>query len=104
MKWRNKQMAAEPVLLPVALCESCWLQDNAKWEPQSVNEDGNILMRLVGVETPEILTPGSVDICCMCGSITIAGIYEMRDPKKVYFFNDESSKDFEFEFGNIDDE
>lgn len=97
-------MAAEPVLSPMAMCEICWLQDNANWEPQSVNEEGNIMMRLVGVKTPEIFEPGNVDVCCMCGAITIAGIYELKDPQKVYFLTDDSAKDFEYEFDTIDDE
>lgn len=97
-------MAAEPVLSPMAVCESCWLQDHSKWEPQSINEEGNIVMRLVGVDTPEVACIGDVEVCCMCGSITIAGIYEMKDPTKVYFIGDESFKEFEVEFGSIDED
>lgn len=61
-------------------------------------------MRLVGVDTPEVSSTGSVDVCCMCGAITIAGIYEMKDPTKVYFIGGETFKEFEVEFGSIDED
>lgn len=97
-------MAAQPAQVPMALCEMCWLDEHARWEPESMNEYGRILIRLTGVDSPEIMKPGSVEVCCMCGSITIAGIYEMRDPRTVYFIGDESSKDFEFDFDDVNDE
>jgi hypothetical protein len=101
---RIESMAAKPAQLPVALCESCWLDDHARWEPESVNEQGNILMKLTGVDSPEIFKPGSVEVCCMCGTITIAGIYEMRDPLTVYFTSDGVIKDFEFNIYDAKDE
>lgn len=62
-------------------------------------------MRLVGADIPEIVKLGSVEICCMCGSITIAGIYNMMNPTEVYFVDgDKSYHDFEFDFGNNDDD
>ncbi len=63
-------------------------------------------MKLMGVDTPDVVTTGSVDICCMCGSITIAGIYQMLDPTKVYFLekNEESKLNFEFDFSIFDEE
>lgn len=97
-------MAAESVFVPMALCELCWLEDHANWEPQSVDEEGKIMMRLVGVDIPEITKTGNVDVCCMCGSITIAGIYELKDPQKVYFIEDVSYKDFEYNFDTIEEE
>lgn len=70
-----------------------------------MNESGSILMRLAGVDTPEIVETGSVEICCMCGSVTIAGIYSMVNPKEVYFLDgDDSSHDFEFDFGEIEED
>jgi hypothetical protein len=98
-------MAAEPVLIPLAMCEMCWLEDHARWEPESMDENGSILMQLVGVDSPEIVKIGTVETCCMCGAITIAGIYSMMNPKEVYFLeNDKSSSNFEFDFGNVEDE
>ena len=101
---RIESMAAKPAQQPLALCEMCWLDEHARWEPESVNEYGNILMKLTGVDSPEIFKPGSVEVCCMCGTITIAGIYEMRDPKTAYFTNDGAMRDFEFNIYDAKDE
>ena len=97
-------MEDSPMLSPMALCELCWMEEHSKWEPQSVNEDGNILVKLVGVDMPEIVNTGSVEVCCMCGSVTIAGIYELKNQEEVYFTDDEFSKDFEFNFYSTEDE
>lgn len=99
-------MAAEPLLRPLAVCEQCWLDTHMHWEPKSMNETGQILMKLVGVDTPNTASFGNVDICCMCGSITISGIYEMIDPTKVYFLEQSNvtNQKFEFEFGMLDEE
>jgi hypothetical protein len=40
----------------------------------------------------------------MCGSVTIAGIYELKKQEEIYFTNDEFSKDFEFNFYSTEDE
>lgn len=101
---RIESMAAKPAQLPFAICEMCWLDEHARWEPESMNEVGSILMRLAGVDSPSILKPGSVEVCCMCGTITIAGIYEMRSPETVYFVGDETFRDFEFNFNDITDD
>lgn len=70
-----------------------------------MNESGSILMRLSGVDIPELIEVGSVEICCMCGSVTIAGIYNMMNPKEVYFLDgDRASHDFEFDFGAVEEE
>lgn len=97
-------MEDSSMVSPMALCELCWMEEHSKWEPQSVNENGNILVKLVGVDIPVIINTGSVDVCCMCGSITIAGIYELKKQEEIYFTNDEFSKDFEFNFYSTDDE
>ena len=99
-------MAAKPSLRLLALCELCWLEDHTNWEPESMDESGHILMKLVGVDTPEVTNFGVVDICCMCGSITICGIYQMMDPNKVYFLdeNEESLERFEFDIGILDED
>ena len=101
---RIESMAAKPALLPLAVCEMCWLDEHARWEPESMNEVGSILMKLAGVDSPEIFKPGSVEICCMCGVVTIAGIYEMKDPLTAYFLGEETNKDFEFNFNDINNE
>ena len=87
-------MAAEPVISPLPVCESCWIENNAKWEPESMDINGRILMRLKGVEVPNKVNNGSVEICSMCGSVTIAGIYEMKRTSEAYFL-DQQSPDFE---------
>lgn len=101
---RIDPMAEESIKKPMPVCEMCWLDEHARWEPESMNESGSIMMKLTGVDTPEIIDIGCVEVCCMCGTITIAGIYDMRDPSEVYFLGDESSKDFEFNFNNIIEE
>jgi hypothetical protein len=97
-------MAAKPVEVPMAICEMCWLDEHARWEPESMNESGIILMKLVGVDSPEIVNHGCVEICCMCGTVTIAGIYSLMDPGTVYFFDEDSSKNFEFNLDNVIDD
>ena len=56
--------------------------------------NGRILMRLKGVEVPSKVNNGSVEVCSMCGSVTIAGIYEMKLTSEAYFL-DQQSPDFE---------
>lgn len=80
-------MAAEPILVPVAFCEVCWLIDHTSWEPESMDEAGKVIMRLVGVDIPQKHNTDTVDICCMCGGITVVGIYEMRDPTTVVYLD-----------------
>lgn len=66
-----------------------------------MDETGNILLKLVGVEVPQKVNTGEVDICCMCGAITVCGIYEFKDPEKVYFTN-ETENEFELEMTEYD--
>lgn len=80
---QNAFMAAEPVFIPVPVCEVCWLIEHTVWEPESMDSTGRILMRLTGVDVPEKVNTESVDVCSDCGSITISGIYEMRDPATI---------------------
>jgi hypothetical protein len=44
----------------VPQCELCWIQENSVWEPDSVDERGNIITRLVNVSVPLNLSPGAV--------------------------------------------
>lgn len=62
-----------------------------------MNNEGNVLMRLVGVDVPEKVNTGEVEVCCVCGGLTISGIYEFKDPTKVYFSGQSDSPEFELE-------
>ena len=65
---------------------------------------GNILLRLVGVNTPTKLCSGNVDVCGMCGSITIAGIYDLREKDDLPFYEDSIEDSFEINVLDDDDE
>lgn len=88
-------MSAEPVLVPVPICEVCWLIEHTTWEPESIDQHGKLLMRLVGVDVPEKVNTDSVEICGVCNSITVSGIYIMRDPNMVEFLDDDEYSDYE---------
>ena len=88
-------------LQPMSVCESCWLMDHARWEPESMDDTGNILMRLVGVDVPVKVNNGTVEVCCMCGGLSISGIYEMKDPEAVYF-TDNGDNSYELELPEFD--
>lgn len=88
-------------LEPMSVCESCWLMDHARWEPESMDDTGNILMRLVGVDVPVKINNGSVEVCCMCGGLSVSGIYEMKDPEEVYF-TDSGDNKYEIELPEFD--
>jgi hypothetical protein len=96
-------MAAEPVISPFPVCESCWMGEHAKWEPESMDKNGRIIMRLKGVEVPSKINNGSVEVCAMCGSVTIAGIYELTLTSEVYF-SDQQNPDFEVNINTDDDD
>jgi hypothetical protein len=97
-------MAYGPLLIPLAVCEDCFLSDHAHWQPESMDESGSITMRLLGVDVPEKVNTGEVEICCECGSITICGIYEFKDPNAVYFAKDTSSPQFEMDLQDFDED
>ena len=80
-------MSAERVLSPLPTCEACWLKSHTQWEPESCDDDGNILMRLKGVDVPQKYNTQSVEVCSQCGNITVSGIYELRDPQGDIFTN-----------------
>ena len=48
-------------------------------------------MRLTGVDVPVKVNTGAVEVCTNCGNITVAGIFEMQDPKIVFFTTDNTS-------------
>lgn len=86
-------MDQEPVLVPAPVCETCWLIDHAFWEPESIDEKGRVMMRLTGVDVPTKINTGSVEVCAACGSITVSGIYDMKDPASVDFLDDGEDKE-----------
>ena len=57
-------------------------------------------MKLKGIDVPQKINNGTVEVCAMCGAVTIAGIYEMKLSSEVYFLED---KNIDFEL-NIDPE
>lgn len=77
-------MSTEPVQSPVPICEACYVKKNAQWEPESIDEKGNILMRLKGVPTPAKYNLNNVETCSECGSITIVGIYQFTEPEVLF--------------------
>ena len=94
-------MAAEPIMTPTAICEDCWLSEHVRWEPESMDSDGNILMRLAGVEVPEKKNDGVVEVCGLCGGITVAGIYEFRDLSTLIKLDeDEEENKYIFDINN----
>lgn len=76
-------MSGERVQHPVPMCEVCWLKEHARWEPESIDDTGNILMRLTGVDVPVKVNTGAVEVCGDCGKITVAGIFDLRDPEVI---------------------
>lgn len=71
-------MSAERVESPEPICEKCWLKTHMHWEPESVNDDGDILFRLKGVDVPLKYNTGQVETCYECGEVTISGIFDRK--------------------------
>jgi hypothetical protein len=90
-------MASKIAMVPFAVCEECWLSTHSRWEPESMDSTGNILMKLIGIEVPKKTNTGSVEVCCVCGSVTIAGIFEMKDPETVNFTKEEKANEYEYD-------
>ena len=98
-------MSAERVETPQPVCEKCWLHVHTHWEPESVNDTGDILFRLKGVDVPIKYNTGQVETCSECGEITISGIFDTpndtakffkREPKKGFGLAEEGrSEDYE---------
>jgi hypothetical protein len=78
-------MSEERVETPQPTCEKCWLKEHARWEPESVDDEGNILFRLTGVDVPLKYNTGAVESCHSCGELTIAGIYELTPEESRVF-------------------
>ena len=75
----------------VPLCERCWIEENSVWEPDSVDEKGNIITRLISVQVPIQLSPGAVNECFTCGRVTVVGIYVSLD--EIDGYEDTGSQD-----------
>lgn len=56
------------------------MKEHAHWEPESMDEQGNVLMKLTGVDVPLKYNTGNVEKCFECGTPTIAGIYDLKTP------------------------
>lgn len=81
-------------LAPLPVCERCWLSSHTTWEPESMDQEGNILMKLKDVEVPEKINTKVPEVCSDCGEITVSGIYDMKDPSLAMFL-----EEFELEIG-----
>lgn len=66
-----------PHITIAPVCETCWLATHSKWEPEGVFENGSLSVKLVGIEVPEKVNDGSVEVCAICEAVTVAGIYDM---------------------------
>ena len=60
------------------ICDPCWLRSMGQWEE---DEDGNYIP--ISYPIPTIVSGHPLEMCCMCGDHTIAGIYIRRDPAHV---------------------
>jgi hypothetical protein len=94
-------MSADSVTAPMAVCEICWLSEHSRWEPESMDETGNLIMRLTGVDVPHKINNGEVDICCTCGGLTVSGIYEFKEQSEVFFYDD-NKNEYELEMNDYD--
>jgi len=97
-------MSAEKPLTPIAICETCYLEEHTNWEPESVNEYGNILVRLKNVEVPEKVNTGNVEICFSCGNLTVAGIYELKDLSSIHYIDQSDEADIARIIKNIEED
>ena len=86
-------MSAERVETPQPVCEKCWLHVHTHWEPESVNDTGDILFRLKGVDVPIKYNTGQVETCCECGEITVSGIFDQTE-NRLFRNNLEGKKGF----------
>jgi hypothetical protein len=71
------QSSFDPRVSISPVCEACWLATHSRWEPEGVFENGSISVKLMGVEVPEKINDGSVEVCSVCEAVTVAGIYDI---------------------------
>ncbi len=82
---RDPIVSSKKLLSRVPICEACWIKEHAEWEPESIDAEGNILLKLKSIDVPEKVNTGEPDACYKCGSVTIAGIFAFKDPKSSFF-------------------
>jgi hypothetical protein len=66
-----------------------------------MDQTGNIIMKLIGVDVPLKINNGVVEVCCLCGSLTVSGIYELK-PKDETDFSDNGNNQYELDFHEFD--
>lgn len=64
---------------------------------------GKILMRLTGIDVPEKVNNGNVEVCVVCGGLTVAGIFELKLTSEVYFFENQDFSSLEVEIDSEED-
>lgn len=69
------ELSPDTRLYRLPICESCWIVERSRWELESIDENGVVRSRLVDIDVPMDVTPGQVNICCLCGNITIVGLH-----------------------------
>ena len=62
------------------ICDPCWVSETAQWEK---TDDGEWVP--VSYSIPSVTKGFPLEMCCMCGSHTISGIYIRRSPENVPF-------------------
>ena len=88
-------MSAGPLVTPAPVCEQCWLKEHARWEPHSMDDNGNIKMALAGVDVPQKINTGTVESCSVCGKITVAGIFSVKEHKIVFAPESDEPQEFD---------
>jgi hypothetical protein len=66
-------------------CESCYIKDNSVWEPESVGDDGSLISKLIAVTVPLDISTGQINVCAMCGEITVIGIFAEMEEDDVQY-------------------
>lgn len=66
-------------------CEVCWIEENSTWEPDGVSSDGKLVARMSAIAVPVDLEPGQVNVCCVCGELTVVGIFVEREKADVVY-------------------
>lgn len=64
-------------LLASPICEKCFIELNIVWEFYSVNEDGELIMRMKSLESPFKINRNFMGVCAVCMNPTISGIYQL---------------------------
>ena len=69
-----------------------------------MDEKGKILMRLKGVDVPEKVNNGNVEVCVMCGGVTIAGIFDFKMSSEAYYLDGSYEESFEIPLESTEEE